>query len=97
MTTRRVLPDREMPRTVRQPKLSDVVDVRHAGKAPNGATSRTLAKAETLDDRLLTIPKGREIFTSRARGDITVYHLERWIAGDRTPCTPPGLGRTPGH
>lgn len=63
-----------------QPKLSEVVDVRPAGPAPPGGPSRLLAKAVMLEVRLLTLPKGREIPTHQARGEITVHCLEGRIA-----------------
>ena len=63
-----------------QPKLSEVIDVRPAGPAPSGSPSRLLAKAETLEVRLLTLAKGREIPTHHARGEITVHCLEGRIA-----------------
>lgn len=65
---------------VPQPKLSAVIDVRPAGPAPPGALSSTLAKTATLEVRRLTLPKGREIPTHQARGEITVHCLEGRIA-----------------
>ena len=62
--------------SVPQPKLSEVIDVRTAGPASPGAPSSTLAKTATLEVRRLTLPKGREIPTHHARGEITVHCLE---------------------
>ena len=66
--------------SVPQPKLSEVIDVRTAGSASPGAPSSTLAKTATLEVRRLTLPKGREIPTHHARGEITVHCLEGRIA-----------------
>jgi quercetin dioxygenase-like cupin family protein len=63
-----------------QPKLSEVIDVHSAGPAPSGGPSRLLAKAETLEVRLLTLAEGREIPTHYARGEITVHCLKGRIA-----------------
>jgi quercetin dioxygenase-like cupin family protein len=72
--------------SVPQPKLSEVIDVRTAGSASPGAPSSTLAKTAALEVRRLTLPKGREIPTHHARGEITVHCLEGRIAftADRT-------------
>jgi len=59
-----------------QPKLSEVIDVRPSGPALSGESSSTLAKTATLEVRRLTLPKGREIPTHHARGEITVHCLE---------------------
>jgi quercetin dioxygenase-like cupin family protein len=59
-----------------QPKLSEVIDVRLAGPVPLGAASSTLAKTATLEVRRLILPKGREIPTHQAPGEITVHCLE---------------------
>jgi len=61
-------------------KLSEVVDVPAAGLAEPGDPPSTLAKTETLEVRRLTLPKGREIPTHHARGEITVHCLEGRIA-----------------
>jgi quercetin dioxygenase-like cupin family protein len=45
-----------------------------------GESSSTLAKTATLEVRRLTVPKGREIPTHHARGEITVHCLEGRIA-----------------
>jgi quercetin dioxygenase-like cupin family protein len=63
-----------------QSKLSEVIDIHPAGPAPTGGPSRLLAKAETLEVRLLTLTKGREIPPHHARGEITVHCLEGRIA-----------------
>jgi quercetin dioxygenase-like cupin family protein len=63
-----------------QPKLSEVIDVRTAGPVASEAAPSLLAKTETLEVRRLTLPKGREIPTHHARGEITVHCLEGRIA-----------------
>ncbi len=65
---------------VRQPKLSEVIDVRAAGGPEPGAPPISLAKTATLEVRRLTLPKGRAIPTHHARGEITVHCLEGRIA-----------------
>ena len=45
--------------TVRQPKLSKVIDVCAAGGPAPGAAPSSLVKTETLEVRRLTLPKGR--------------------------------------
>jgi len=62
--------------TARQPKLSEVIDVRAAGAPEQGTSPSTLMKTETLEVRRLTLPKGRAIPTHHARGEITVHCLE---------------------
>jgi hypothetical protein len=47
------------------PKLSAVIDVHPSRPAPANGPSRLLAKAATLEVRLLTLPKGREIPPTR--------------------------------
>ena len=66
--------------SVPQTRISEVIDVRTGGTASPGAPSSTLAKTETLEIRRLTLPKGREIPTHHARGEITVHCLEGRIA-----------------
>ena len=66
--------------TVRQPKLSEVIDVRAAKRAASGASPKSLVKTETLEVRRLTLPKGRKIPTHHAPGEITVHCLEGRIA-----------------
>ena len=66
--------------TVRQSKLSEVIDVRAAGAPEPGASPSSLAKSETLEVRRLTLPKGRRIPTHHATGEITVHCLEGRIA-----------------
>ncbi|MBX6312281.1 MAG: cupin domain-containing protein [Isosphaeraceae bacterium] len=63
-----------------QPKLSAIIDVRFSGPAPPGAPSSILAKTATLEVRRLILPKGREIPTHQARGEITVHCLGGRIA-----------------
>ena len=66
--------------TVPQPKLSEVIDVLAAGAPDPAASPSMLAKTETLEIRRLILPKGREIPTHHARGEITVHCLEGRIA-----------------
>lgn len=63
-----------------QLRLSEVIDVHPAGPVPPGPSSSTLAKTATMEVRRLTLPKGREIPTHQARGEITVHCLEGRIA-----------------
>jgi quercetin dioxygenase-like cupin family protein len=73
---------------VSQAKLSEVIDVLAVGApgqaavgAPDQAVAPSmLAKTETLELRRLFLPKGREIPTHQARGEITVHCLKGWIA-----------------
>lgn len=60
--------------------LSEVIDVVAAKPAAPEAAPSTLAKTETLEVRRLVLPKGRQIPTHRARGEITVHCLEGRIA-----------------
>jgi quercetin dioxygenase-like cupin family protein len=66
--------------TVRQPKLSEVIDVRAAGAPEPGASPKSLVKTETLEVRRLTLPKGRQIPMHHAPGEIVVHCLEGRIA-----------------
>jgi quercetin dioxygenase-like cupin family protein len=66
--------------TVPQPKLSEVIDVLPVGAPDPAASPSMLAKTETLELRRLILPKGREIPTHHARGEITVHCLEGRIA-----------------
>ena len=63
-----------------QPKLSGVINVQAARTADPAASPSLLAKAETLEIRRLILPKGRQIPTHQARGEITVHCLEGRIA-----------------
>ena len=63
-----------------QAKLSEVIDVLAAKLVSSEAAPSTLAKTETLELRRLVLPKGREIPTHYARGEITVHCLEGRIA-----------------
>lgn len=65
--------------TVRQPKLSEVIDVRAALPNPSSSPS-SLVKTATLEVRRLTLPKGRAIPTHHAPGEITVHCLDGRIA-----------------
>lgn len=61
---------------IRQPQLSEVIDVSAADVLERGASPRSLVNTETLEVRRLTLPKGRRIPTHRAPGEITVHCLE---------------------
>lgn len=63
-----------------QSKLSDIVDVGAAAPAAATPTPSMLVKTETLELRRLTVPKGREIPTHHAKGEITVHCLVGRIA-----------------
>ena len=65
---------------VPQTTLSEVIDVLAAQGATSEAAPSRLAKTETLELRRLILPKGREIPTHHARGEITVHCLEGRIA-----------------
>jgi quercetin dioxygenase-like cupin family protein len=62
------------------PKLSEAIDVRHAGSASPGTLVRLLARTPALELRRLNLSKGREIPTHQAKGEITVHCLEGRIA-----------------
>ncbi|HEV7223025.1 MAG TPA: cupin domain-containing protein [Pirellulales bacterium] len=66
--------------TVPQAKLSEVIDVLAVGAPDPAASPSMLAKTGTLEIRRLILPKGREIPTHHARGEITVLCLEGRIA-----------------
>lgn len=66
--------------TDHQPEVSGVIDVGAAGTAGAGAAPKSLVKAETLEVRRLTLPKGRTIPTHHAAGEITVHCLQGRIA-----------------
>jgi len=77
----------------RQSKLSEVIDIRSAGAPASGGPSTMLAKTSALEVRRLTLPKGREIPTHKATGEITVHCLEGRIAftsGETTRDLGPG-------
>jgi quercetin dioxygenase-like cupin family protein len=63
-----------------QAKLSPVIDVLAARPVPLEAAPSTLVKTETLELRRLVLPKGRQIPTHHASGEITVHCLEGRIA-----------------
>jgi quercetin dioxygenase-like cupin family protein len=63
-----------------QKKMSEVIDIHPTDPGPAGSPSSTLAKTATLEVRRLTLPRGREIPTHHARGEITVHCLEGRIA-----------------
>ena len=65
--------------TMRQPKLSEVIDVR-AGVPNPSASPSSLVKTETLELRRLTLPKGRAIPTHHAPGELIVHCLAGRIA-----------------
>ncbi len=54
----------------------NVIDVRPLGAALAGITSSTLVKTPTLEIKRLVLPRGREIPTHTAPGEITVQCLE---------------------
>jgi quercetin dioxygenase-like cupin family protein len=58
----------------------EVIDVRPQGSAPAGVEVITLVKTDTLEVKRLVLPKGREIPTHRAPGEITVHCLEGRVA-----------------
>jgi quercetin dioxygenase-like cupin family protein len=66
--------------TIPQPKLSEVIDVLAAKQLASKPGPSTLAKTETLELRRLVLPKGRQIPTHHASGEITVHCLEGRIA-----------------
>jgi quercetin dioxygenase-like cupin family protein len=57
-----------------------VFDVRPLGTAPTDLQLITLVKTAALEVRRLVLPKGREIPTHRAPGEITVHCLEGRVA-----------------
>ncbi len=63
-----------------QAKRREVIDVLAAKAVASEATPRTLAKSETLEIRRLSLPKGREIPTHHAQGEVTVQCLRGRIA-----------------
>jgi quercetin dioxygenase-like cupin family protein len=63
-----------------QPKLSEVITICAAGPPEPDARPMALAKTETLEIRRLTLPKGREIPTHHAPGEIVVQCLAGRIA-----------------
>jgi len=63
-----------------QTKLTEVIDVAAAAPSESGAPPRSLVKTETLEVRRLTLPKGRQIPTHHAPGEITVHCLAGRIA-----------------
>lgn len=66
--------------TAPQPKLSGVIDTVSAGDPSAAVGPSMLAKTKSLEVRRLTLPKGREIPTHHARGEITVHCLAGKIA-----------------
>jgi quercetin dioxygenase-like cupin family protein len=56
-------------------KLSEVIDTAATGTSTAVAAPNLLAKTNSLEVRRLTLPKGREIPTHQARGEITVHCL----------------------
>lgn len=66
--------------SVAQPKLSEAIDVGTAGTGSPGSPSVMLAKTAALEIRRLNLPKGREVPTHHASGEITVHCLEGRIA-----------------
>jgi quercetin dioxygenase-like cupin family protein len=73
--------------TVSQAQRSEVFDILAANPVVSEAMPSTLAKTETLEVRRLSLPKGREIPTHHAQGEIVVQCLGGRIAftaGDLT-------------
>jgi quercetin dioxygenase-like cupin family protein len=66
--------------TVRQPKLSEAIDVRAANPSDSTASPASLVKTKALEVRRLLLPKGRAIPTHHAPGEITVHCLDGQIA-----------------
>lgn len=66
--------------TVPQAKFSEIIDVLPAKPAASEAAPSRLAKTETIELRRLILPKGREIPTHHAQGEITVHCLAGRIA-----------------
>ena len=58
----------------------EVIDLRPPGSAPPGADLITLVKTPAMEVRRLTLPKGRELPTHRAPGEITVQCLQGRVA-----------------
>ena len=54
----------------------EVIEVRPLGPALAGTASSTLVKAPNLEVRRLVLPRGREVPTHTAPGEITVQCLE---------------------
>ena len=63
-----------------QAEPGEVFDVRPLGTAPTDLQLITLVKTAALEVRRLVLPKGREIPTHRAPGEITVHCLEGRVA-----------------
>ena len=63
-----------------QPKISAIIDVGAAAPVDSPSTPSLLVKSETLELRRLNLPKGQEIPTHHARGEITVQCLVGRIA-----------------
>lgn len=59
-----------------QDPYDGVIDVRPLGPALAGASSSTLVETPTLEIRRLVLPRGEEIPTHLAPGEITVHCLE---------------------
>lgn len=68
-------------------KLGEVIDVFAAKPGESQASPSTLAKSETLELRRLVLPKGRNIPTHHASGEITVHCLQGRIAFTSTGTT----------
>jgi quercetin dioxygenase-like cupin family protein len=65
---------------VPQPTLCEAINLLADRPPALGASPITLVKTETLELRRLTLPKGREIPTHHAQGEITVHCLAGRIA-----------------
>lgn len=66
--------------SVPQAQPGEVIDVRPLGAAPADLQLVTLVKTAALEVRRLILPKGREVPTHRAPGEITVHCLEGRVA-----------------
>lgn len=66
--------------SVPQTQPGEVIDVRPLGAVPADLQMVTLVKTAALEVRRLSLPKGREIPTHRAPGEITVHCLEGRVA-----------------
>src|SRR5262245_55087405 len=58
----------------------EVIDLRPLGTTPTGIQLITLVKTQALEVRRLVLPKGHEIPTHHAPGEITVHCLEGRVA-----------------
>lgn len=59
-----------------QANSCEVIDIRPPDSAPAGIQLATLVKTQAMEVKRLILPKGREIPTHRAAGEITVQCLQ---------------------